>query len=301
MAVRREALFRALPEARPAEPPARVLPEPDPAAVHRRRAAGAGRRGRHRRRDGAELPARARRRRGGRPASHQRPAPGERGLDGRPRRHLHRRRVCGSGATRSCTRTPTCRATRVIGAGLHDRPVLRRRGLSRRRRIGRVVLGRRGARRIGRDVEVGPFVRMRPGVEMGDRSRAGAFVDMKAARVGRGSKVPHLSYVGDAEIGEDVNVGAATVTVNYDGYDEASDRDRRRRPDRVGYDAGGAGHRRSRRRHGGRIGDHGGRAGGRARGRARRDHGSSRATASAGRPAQARRGAERWRSSRRSG
>ncbi|HYJ60740.1 MAG TPA: bifunctional UDP-N-acetylglucosamine diphosphorylase/glucosamine-1-phosphate N-acetyltransferase GlmU, partial [Actinomycetota bacterium] len=74
--------------------------------------------------------------------------------------------------------------------------------------------------RIGRDVEVGPFVRMRPGVEMGDRSRAGAFVDMKEARVGRGSKVPHLSYVGDAEIGEDVNVGAATVTVNYDGYDK---------------------------------------------------------------------------------
>ena len=74
--------------------------------------------------------------------------------------------------------------------------------------------------RIGRDVEVGPFVRMRPGVEMGDGSRAGAFVDMKEARVGRGSKVPHLSYVGDAEIGEDVNVGAATVTVNYDGYDK---------------------------------------------------------------------------------
>jgi len=72
--------------------------------------------------------------------------------------------------------------------------------------------------RIGRDVEVGPFVRMRPGVEMGDRSRAGAFVDMKSATVGRGSKVPHLSYVGDAQIGDDVNVGAATVTVNYDGY-----------------------------------------------------------------------------------
>jgi bifunctional UDP-N-acetylglucosamine pyrophosphorylase/glucosamine-1-phosphate N-acetyltransferase len=53
---------------------------------------------------------------------------------------------------------------------------------------------------------------------MGDRSRAGAFVDMKEATLGRGTKVPHLSYVGDAVLGDDVNVGAATVTVNYDGY-----------------------------------------------------------------------------------
>ncbi|HZT09411.1 MAG TPA: DapH/DapD/GlmU-related protein, partial [Actinomycetota bacterium] len=65
---------------------------------------------------------------------------------------------------------------------------------------------------------VGPFVRMRPGVEMSDGSKAGAFVDLKAARVGRGTKVPHLSYVGDADLGEDVNVGAGTVTINYDGY-----------------------------------------------------------------------------------
>jgi len=73
---------------------------------------------------------------------------------------------------------------------------------------------------IGRDVVVGPFVRMRPGVVMADGSKAGAFVDLKAARVGRGSKVPHLSYVGDADIGEDVNVGAGTITINYDGYDK---------------------------------------------------------------------------------
>jgi bifunctional UDP-N-acetylglucosamine pyrophosphorylase/glucosamine-1-phosphate N-acetyltransferase len=77
-----------------------------------------------------------------------------------------------------------------------------------------VILGSK----IGRDVQVGPFVRMRPGVEMGDRSRAGAFVDMKQASVGRGTKIPHLSYVGDARIGSDVNIGAATVTVNFDGY-----------------------------------------------------------------------------------
>jgi len=73
---------------------------------------------------------------------------------------------------------------------------------------------------IGRDVQVGPFARLRPGVAMADRSRAGAFVDMKQVHLGRGSKVPHLSYVGDAVIGEDVNVGAGAITVNFDGYDK---------------------------------------------------------------------------------
>lgn len=77
-----------------------------------------------------------------------------------------------------------------------------------------VILGSR----IGKDVRVGPFVRFRPGVVMEDGSKAGAFVDIKASHVGKGSKVPHLSYVGDTDIGEDVNIGAATVTVNYDGY-----------------------------------------------------------------------------------
>jgi bifunctional UDP-N-acetylglucosamine pyrophosphorylase/glucosamine-1-phosphate N-acetyltransferase len=76
-----------------------------------------------------------------------------------------------------------------------------------------VVLGAR----LGRDVRVGPFVRMRPGVVMDDGSMAGAFVDLKASRIGAGSKVPHLSYVGDAVIGTAVNIGAGTVTVNYDG------------------------------------------------------------------------------------
>jgi bifunctional UDP-N-acetylglucosamine pyrophosphorylase / glucosamine-1-phosphate N-acetyltransferase len=70
---------------------------------------------------------------------------------------------------------------------------------------------------IGRDVAVGPFVRMRPGVEMADGSKAGAFVDLKAARVGRGTKVPHLSYVGDATVGEGTNLGCGTITANYDG------------------------------------------------------------------------------------
>lgn len=73
---------------------------------------------------------------------------------------------------------------------------------------------------IGRKVSVGPFVRMRPGVVLADGSKAGAFVDLKNAVVGPGSKVPHLSYVGDTDIGRDSNIGAGTVTVNYDGYEK---------------------------------------------------------------------------------
>ena len=73
---------------------------------------------------------------------------------------------------------------------------------------------------IGRKVAVGPFVRMRPGVVLADGAKAGAFVDLKNAVVGPGSKVPHLSYVGDTDIGRDSNIGAGTVTVNYDGYEK---------------------------------------------------------------------------------
>jgi bifunctional UDP-N-acetylglucosamine pyrophosphorylase / glucosamine-1-phosphate N-acetyltransferase len=70
---------------------------------------------------------------------------------------------------------------------------------------------------IGRDAHVGPFARLRPGCALADGTKAGAFVDVKNSSIGKGSKVPHLSYVGDASIGEGVNVGAGTVTVNFDG------------------------------------------------------------------------------------
>jgi bifunctional UDP-N-acetylglucosamine pyrophosphorylase / glucosamine-1-phosphate N-acetyltransferase len=73
---------------------------------------------------------------------------------------------------------------------------------------------------IGADVNVGPFASIRPGTVLEDGSKAGTFVEIKGSRVGPGSKVPHLSYVGDADIGRGVNVGAATVTVNYDGWDK---------------------------------------------------------------------------------
>ncbi|MDQ3675875.1 MAG: bifunctional UDP-N-acetylglucosamine diphosphorylase/glucosamine-1-phosphate N-acetyltransferase GlmU [Actinomycetota bacterium] len=64
---------------------------------------------------------------------------------------------------------------------------------------------------------IGPFAYLRPGALMRERSKAGTFVEIKNSDVGQGSKVPHLSYIGDADIGEDVNLGAATITANYDG------------------------------------------------------------------------------------
>jgi bifunctional UDP-N-acetylglucosamine pyrophosphorylase / glucosamine-1-phosphate N-acetyltransferase len=70
---------------------------------------------------------------------------------------------------------------------------------------------------IGPRVSVGPFVSLRPGTELGAGAHIGTFVETKKAVVGEGSKVPHLSYVGDAEIGRDVNVGAGTITCNWDG------------------------------------------------------------------------------------
>jgi bifunctional UDP-N-acetylglucosamine pyrophosphorylase/glucosamine-1-phosphate N-acetyltransferase len=73
---------------------------------------------------------------------------------------------------------------------------------------------------IGAKATVGPFTYLRPGTDLGPSSKAGAFVEMKNAVVGEGSKVPHLSYVGDATIGEGSNIGAATIFVNYDGVEK---------------------------------------------------------------------------------
>ena len=70
---------------------------------------------------------------------------------------------------------------------------------------------------IGPRVAVGPFASLRPGTELAEGAKAGTFVEIKNSVVGPGSKVPHLSYVGDADIGAGANVGAGTVFVNYDG------------------------------------------------------------------------------------
>jgi bifunctional UDP-N-acetylglucosamine pyrophosphorylase/glucosamine-1-phosphate N-acetyltransferase len=73
---------------------------------------------------------------------------------------------------------------------------------------------------IGPRATVGPYTYLRPGTVLGEAAKAGGFVEMKNAVVGDNSKVPHLSYVGDAEIGRDSNIGAATVFVNYDGAEK---------------------------------------------------------------------------------
>jgi bifunctional UDP-N-acetylglucosamine pyrophosphorylase/glucosamine-1-phosphate N-acetyltransferase len=73
---------------------------------------------------------------------------------------------------------------------------------------------------IDDDATVGPFAYLRPGTRLRPRSKAGTFVEIKNSDVGAGSKVPHLSYIGDADIGEDTNLGAATITANYDGVDK---------------------------------------------------------------------------------
>ena len=70
---------------------------------------------------------------------------------------------------------------------------------------------------VSRGATVGPYARLRPGAELSEDVKVGNFVEIKAARLDRGAKVSHLSYVGDAEVGEDANLGAGTVTCNYDG------------------------------------------------------------------------------------
>jgi bifunctional UDP-N-acetylglucosamine pyrophosphorylase/glucosamine-1-phosphate N-acetyltransferase len=71
---------------------------------------------------------------------------------------------------------------------------------------------------IGADARIGPFARLRPGTRLADRVHIGNFVEAKKAIVGAGSKANHLSYLGDCEIGSDTNVGAGTITCNYDGF-----------------------------------------------------------------------------------
>jgi len=71
---------------------------------------------------------------------------------------------------------------------------------------------------IGAKASIGPFARIRPGTVLADRTKVGNFVELKKAEVGEGAKVNHLSYVGDAEVGARANIGAGTITCNYDGF-----------------------------------------------------------------------------------
>ena len=74
--------------------------------------------------------------------------------------------------------------------------------------------------RVGAGATVGPFAYLRPGAELAPGAKVGTYVEVKQSRIGQGAKVPHLTYVGDADIGAGVNVGAGTVFVNYDGVDK---------------------------------------------------------------------------------
>jgi bifunctional UDP-N-acetylglucosamine pyrophosphorylase/glucosamine-1-phosphate N-acetyltransferase len=71
--------------------------------------------------------------------------------------------------------------------------------------------------KIGNNVTIGPFARLRPETVLEDNSQIGNFVEVKKSKIGKNSKINHLSYVGDSELGKNVNIGAGTITCNYDG------------------------------------------------------------------------------------
>ena len=83
---------------------------------------------------------------------------------------------------------------------------------------------------IGKNASVGPYARLRPGTSLGDGARIGNFVETKAATLEAGAKVNHLSYIGDAAVGANANIGAGTITCNYDGFNKHKTDDRRRAP-----------------------------------------------------------------------
>ncbi len=73
---------------------------------------------------------------------------------------------------------------------------------------------------VGANCQIGPFARVRPGTQLADNAKLGNFVETKKAIIGKGSKVNHLSYIGDTEIGQHANIGAGTITCNYDGVNK---------------------------------------------------------------------------------
>lgn len=75
--------------------------------------------------------------------------------------------------------------------------------------------------KVASNCSVGPYARLRPGADLHEGAKVGNFVEIKKAVIGKGSKVSHLSYIGDAELGQDVNVGAGTITCNYDGVNKS--------------------------------------------------------------------------------
>ena len=121
---------------------------------------------------------------------------------------------------------------------------------------------------VAAGASVGPYARLRPGASLGEKARIGNFVEVKNAEIGAGAKANHLAYLGDARVGAGANIGAGTITCNYDGFDKhrteiGAGRLHRHQllARRAGRDRGGRLYRLGR-------GHHPGRAGGRARARA---------------------------------
>ena len=176
--------------------------------------------------------------------------------DRRPGHHLDRRRTSSSSPTSRSTRSPSCAARR-------GSPPAPRSARTWSRSTPRSVRGR----------TVGPFCYLRPGTVLEAGAKAGTFVEIKNSRVGEGTKVPHLSYIGDADIGEGTNIGAGAITANYPhqpGRRSTHD-DRQERQDRRPQCVRRSGRDRRRRMARGGNGDHRGRSAGLARDRSRRD------------------------------
>ncbi len=100
---------------------------------------------------------------------------------------------------------------------------------------------------VGKGARVGPFARLRPGADLGADVHIGNFVEVKEAKLEAGAKANHLSYIGDASVGADANIGAGTITCNYDGVAKHRTDDRQGRLHRLEFGAGGAGQDRRRR------------------------------------------------------
>ena len=141
----------------------------------------------------------------------------------RPREHLHRRRRSTIGQDTVIEPFTVIKGQPAIGAEC---------------RIGPHVHIEDA--RIGDRSDCGPFAKLRPGTVIGDDVHIGSFAELVRTKVGRGSKVPHVSYLGDTDLGEDANIGAGTITANFDGDEQEPHRDRRRRVRRGGHDAGRA-------------------------------------------------------------
>ena len=122
---------------------------------------------------------------------------------------------------------------------------------------------------VGKDAIVGPYARLRPGAKLEEGVHIGNFVEIKEALIEAGAKANHLSYIGDARVGAGANIGAGTITCNYDGVGQAPHRHRQGRLHRLEFGAGGAGQDRRRRLCRLGLGDHRRRAGRRAGARTR--------------------------------